>query len=281
MAGRWQVRAQRAILQASGSTPEHLIVLDWFLARVAPHAREASISHIQLVKLLSEPPARQSLAVAAGNGFSVYNGRSSSEVMAGTDSGAGSQIGGGSQNGVNGRAYKRPRVRNLAAGFQSSPEDTTGRRASFDLITGVDPAQKSPSRSDGALPLDNAIQRVKDLGFSQQRPGNRRTSSDSDRASRAVHGRPQGSTTGFSMELPVAVSDAHISLLLNGGIIARHPNEVSSYLFSVPIAGPLVKSIAKGRVEVRTSSVVCEVCPFREVRAVIAGALLCMLCIVS
>ena len=43
------------------------------------------------------------------------------------------------------------------------------------------------------------------------------------------------------------VTDAHISLLLNLGLLSRHSHTADQYLFAIPSAGPVVKSIIAGR----------------------------------
>lgn len=42
-----------------------------------------------------------------------------------------------------------------------------------------------------------------------------------------------------------AVTEGHVSLLLNCGLLARHSTDRSQYLFSVPDTGPLVRSFFK------------------------------------
>ena len=40
------------------------------------------------------------------------------------------------------------------------------------------------------------------------------------------------------------VTEAHISLLLNGGLLARHASDRGLFLFGVPDTGPLVHDLA-------------------------------------
>lgn len=48
----------------------------------------------------------------------------------------------------------------------------------------------------------------------------------------------------------VAVSDAHLSLLLHEGFLVRHSHGSEGYLFSMPGGGPAVRSIREGRAEI-------------------------------
>lgn len=43
------------------------------------------------------------------------------------------------------------------------------------------------------------------------------------------------------------VTDAHISLLVNSGLLARHPVHPDSLTFAMAGIGPAIKSLVKGR----------------------------------
>lgn len=43
------------------------------------------------------------------------------------------------------------------------------------------------------------------------------------------------------------VTDAHVSLLLNLGLLSRHSHTADQYLFATPNAGPIIKGIIGGR----------------------------------
>lgn len=55
-------------------------------------------------------------------------------------------------------------------------------------------------------------------------------------AERPPEGNPAGAVVRH------AVTEGHVSLLLNCGLLARHCTDRSQYLFSVPDTGPLVRS---------------------------------------
>ncbi len=43
------------------------------------------------------------------------------------------------------------------------------------------------------------------------------------------------------------VTDTHVSLLLNLGLLSRHSHTADQYLFAVPNAGPIIKGLIGGR----------------------------------
>jgi hypothetical protein len=51
-----------------------------------------------------------------------------------------------------------------------------------------------------------------------------------------------------------AVSEGHLSLLLNQGFLTRHTLGADGYLFAMPGAGPAVKSVREGRAEIVQAS---------------------------
>lgn len=57
---------------------------------------------------------------------------------------------------------------------------------------------------------------------------------------RGTSSRTNGSVAAAA-EQPHKVTDAHVSLLLNAGLLARHASDRGLYLFGVPDTGPLVR----------------------------------------
>lgn len=71
-----------------------------------------------------------------------------------------------------------------------------------------------------------------------------------NRSGGALHSNAAAAAAGNAVAAVSAVTDAHVSLLLNHGFLNRSTASSDSYLFSMPHAGAAVRSVAAGRQEV-------------------------------
>lgn len=105
------------------------------------------------------------------------------------------------------------------AGDQAAARDAAGGTAA----NGAAPSDRAPGSSGGAANV-----------------------SDGSRAAgSSAAGRPgqsEGGTSAANSKQPHRVTDAHVSLLLNSGLLARHASDRGLYLFGVPDTGPLVSA---------------------------------------
>jgi hypothetical protein len=142
--------------------------------------------------------------------------------------------------------------------MSSAPAALLGQSNSgVELLSGLDPAggRRSASSARPPLPARGTLTRPASPDAAQN-DGTNASGRAQPSLSHAAAADSEGPVAGDvdAQAISLEVTDAHITLLLNAGLLARHPQEAHAYLFSVPTTGPLVKSIAKGRVEVTFTS---------------------------
>ena len=239
-----QVVAQRTAFEQRGTGAAQLAVFDAFLAHVVPVARDAGIAHVPLLRMLSRPTAPMPPPPAVTSARTA-----SAPVPVGAADSASARQPSGVPSGDPGGsapARKRPvlRLRSAPAALPqqavSDVDPTLSHTAPVAARTAASSRPPTPVRNEmhsAASPLLTA----------------NAAAAEEDRAAPVDEASEpaQAVAAGTPESQSLAVADAHITLLLNAGVLARHPLESHAYLFSVPTTGPLVRSIAKGRAEVR------------------------------
>ncbi len=238
-----QVLAQRVAFEQRGTGAGQLAVFDALLAHVVPAARDAGIGHVSLLRLLSRPtapPTPPPAAMTMRTTSAPVPGDPANSAPMGRPPDAATEAPEGPAP-----TRKRPVMRLRSAPAALPPPSSltvalAARSASLRPPT--------PVRNEAQRPPSPAVTANADA------PGNERPAYGSNAAGAA---QSQPATAGDLARQSLAVTDTHITLLLNAGLLARHPLESHAYLFSVPTTGPLVRSIAKGRAEVKATLASC------------------------
>ena len=239
--------AQRSAFQQRGTSAGQLAVFDAFLEHVVPAARDAGIGRVPLLRLLSRPAAPQTPPPAGS-----MRTTSAPVPAVGANIATGPVSTGPSPGPPKPRKRPALRMSSAPAALPGPTSSAAELSAGSDLardrgtVSGRPPAAVPPAATQGT-PARSAsfdvLREACDEAAVAARPmlsaGAAAPKHDSRKAAAAD---PQPAS--------LAVTDAHITLLLNAGLLARHPQEAHAYLFSVPTTGPLVRSIAKGRAEV-------------------------------
>jgi len=233
------VRAQQTTFEQRGTGAAQLAVFDAFLAHVVPAARDAGVGHVPLLRLLSRPTAPPIPPPA------VATMRTTSAPVPGDV------------------AHSAPMGRppNAAPEAQDGPAPT--RKRPVMRLRSAPAALPPPSSLIAAPVARSASLRPSMLARSEvQRPPSPAMTANADATGdeRPAYGssaveavQSQPAKAGHVASQSLTVTDTHVTLLLNAGLLARHPLESHAYLFSVPTTGPLVRSIAKGRAEVKVT----------------------------
>ena len=232
-----QVLAQRTAFEQRGTGAAQLAVFDAFLAHVAPAARDAGIRHVPLLRLLSRPTAPRTPPPA------IISTRTTSAPVPGVAAPVAS-------------LRRRPDVAS-----EARERPPPARRRPVMRLRSAPAALPPPSSLIAVTVARSASLRPPTpVRGEVQRPPSPAAAPDADAAGseRPAHGsnaagaaQTQSPGAGDVAPQSLSVTDTHITLLLNAGLLARHPLESHAYLFSVPTTGPLVRSIAKGRAEVQ------------------------------
>ena len=238
--------AQRVAFEQRGTGAAQLAVFDAFLAHVVPAARDAGIGHVPLLRLLSRPMApptpppavmtmrTTSAPVPCDAVHSAPMGRPPDAALGARDGPAPTR--------------KRPVMR-LRSAPAALPPPSSLIAAPVARSASLRPPM--PGRSGVQRPPSPAVTATADA------PGEERPAYGGGAAG-AVQSQP--AKAGDVAPQILTVTDTHVTLLLNAGLLARHPLESHAYLFSVPTTGPLVRSIAKGRAEVKVIRLHCSQC---------------------
>lgn len=233
--------AARRTATASATASE---VADCFLTSVVPRCCEVSITRCQLLSLLSVAtagsesdgmhsaassagPAAASTLTGKGPGATTPSPHDASQQLC-------------NEGGVCSRAGMRSRAAPAAASSSGCRSAASGPCSRAGMHSRAAPAAVGSGggrhTAISTRPMSAARQRLRQQ--QQQQQAREQQEKGGDRQQRQ-HGEQQARE----------VSEARVTVLLNCGLIARHPAHINTFLFGVPDVGPLVLAIRKGREE--------------------------------